>query len=522
MADKILLGVFWAKDSLIFIETFNNQPSKIFNIPFPASLETNQQNQQKEQEAASNPLLITAIQDSIQQEKISTKEINLSLPARDIIFRSFLIPWMPPNEVKGVVAFEAAKYIPFPLNELSYCYHCITITEGNNKQLRVIFAAIKKDVLKAYTEPLENAGLTINIIEPAPQSLIRSLILNNLIPLEETIALIEKGGKTGRIIIMDHGVPEFVREFQLKPPAAEQEAMDPKSLMLRLVNEVRISLDYFNRQHPQQNVTQISILSTVNVDKLAESLSSELSMPIKPILTQAIIKDVPIEHPGYLNAFGIGLIYSVDTPADLNFSDKKISKVKRKKSSPGILDKSSNKYKDLVITVLLCIGIAFACQFVFGQASIKFKKQVKNLEKQLGIDKDASVKTIKKNNDGLKTKIETYESIHLETQAAAFLLKFPAMMPQGTWFEKLEIKHKKPQKGKKTIVSKKATVTLTGYAYSEDKKAQFSLVDQLSTTINGNEFISDYFEEIMPQTSVSSKRIKTFNVTQFIIKLEKE
>src|SRR5882672_1488986 len=242
MAVNKQLGVFFGHNSLSLVETDNQDPGKYFSAPH--NLFDNVDPTQGK--IVPDDIKITAIiQKSLRDLKITSSDASLSLPTKDIIFRSFVIPWMMANEIDGVVEFEARKYIPFKLEELTYSYHPVTIAEKNVKRIRILFAAIRNDILEKYCGILEQSGLKISYVEPGVVSLIRVLVFKKLIPLDQRIAIVQTNDKEGKIIIVDHGLPHFVRDFQLQPAAASKPENDPELLKARLFNEVRISLDYY-------------------------------------------------------------------------------------------------------------------------------------------------------------------------------------------------------------------------------------------------------------------------------------
>src|SRR6185503_7982496 len=257
---KKKLGVYWDGNTLYFVDTDQGAPRRMASTPFA---------HEALQKALNNTLspegtkTIAFIQEILRRNKISNTAINLALPSREIIFRSFIVPWMQSKEIKGVVEFEATKYIPFALKELAYSYHAMNVTKDGNRRLRIIFVAIKKETLKRYTKLLEEAALHVSSAEPAPLSLIRALAKKEKIKEEEeVVAVIDKRDKLGRIIIVQQNTPLFVREFQLN--ITDNPAMDATvdaAELLRLTNEVRISLDYFNRQEKEVHVSKILYLT---------------------------------------------------------------------------------------------------------------------------------------------------------------------------------------------------------------------------------------------------------------------
>ncbi len=122
MAEEKQLGIFWDDDALYFTATLGTDLEKTFRIP----IEEESGGTIKDGPLSPGGMaLISAIQSTLQKEKIPSSVVNLSLPAKEIIFRSFVIPWMQQHELTSVVEFEASKYIPFSLDELSFSFHPI-------------------------------------------------------------------------------------------------------------------------------------------------------------------------------------------------------------------------------------------------------------------------------------------------------------------------------------------------------------------------------------------------------------
>ena len=129
------LGASWENDSLHFVESKETSPKKIFHIPFEPRPQTPTK---KGSLDIWEKELVIRIKGAIKEHRISSSTINLALPTTDIIFRSFIIPWMQPNEVKNVVNFEVSKYIPFPLDELTYSFHPVTISDASRRDRKSV------------------------------------------------------------------------------------------------------------------------------------------------------------------------------------------------------------------------------------------------------------------------------------------------------------------------------------------------------------------------------------------------
>ena len=171
-AKKKHLGIFWGSHSVSVVETENQLPRQFFTA-YTATPEGPEDLSQKK--APERMGLMSVLPNSLQEHKIATSDASLSLPSKDIIFRSFVIPWMSPQEIKGAVKYESRKYIPFKLSQLAYTYHAIPFHDKTTRLIRILFAAIKYDILENYCSLIEQSGLHVVFIDPAPVSLIRAL-----------------------------------------------------------------------------------------------------------------------------------------------------------------------------------------------------------------------------------------------------------------------------------------------------------------------------------------------------------
>ena len=113
------IGLYWGQKGLSLVEVHKNELVMFSVIPFD-SLENNPIVGIRS--FIEDPRLLDLIQSAYRSARFSTIDTCLSLPSKDIIVRWFIIPWMRPSEIQGVVVFEARKYIPFPLEDLFFSY----------------------------------------------------------------------------------------------------------------------------------------------------------------------------------------------------------------------------------------------------------------------------------------------------------------------------------------------------------------------------------------------------------------
>ncbi len=515
---KKQLGIYWGHNGLYLVETVLGVLKQNFFIPFPEEAKPNQQ------EGAGllpwNLQLISRLQDTLRQQKVFSNSAYLSLPTKDIIFRSFVLPWMQSNEVKMAAEFEARKYIPFPLEELFYCSHSVLVSDKATKRLRVFFVAIKRITLENYIRILTQAGLPAQIIEPAPLSLMRVLSAKKLIGQDKCSVFVEKEGSLGRIIIANQGIPQFVREFELKLPFAKnQESDDSAVLVRRFLNEVRISIDYFHRQDNLLDIKQAFLLSSSDDgQEIAQNLNAGMNIPVTTLKTQSLLGDMAGPEIGYIDAYGASLVDS-SSPPIFDFFKNELRSSRASASGNTMM----TGLKTVFITAIACILLVVLVLVYLGRSTTEVAQKQAQLKESLGSFQKESSDQLKEKSQTLSNKLENIKDIQVKSEAALFLNMIPSLMPEGTWLKNIELTYqsKQTERKEKTQDPDKnkfnLTIELSGYVYSENMKTQFGLVNTLLINIKGNKDFSNFFRDIVLET-VNAQKLNDFNVTFFKIR----
>src|SRR3989338_2820466 len=292
MTTKNTLGIFWGANSFFFVETENNIPQKIFTAPFDLN---NKPYLNLTTESTEGIRLTALLQQALQNQRILENTSGLALPAKDIIFRSFVIPYLQPSEIKNVVLFEAAKFVPFRMEDLAFTFHPIPFVDKGKKSIRIILVAIRKDILEGYCGILEHSGLRVESVEPSSVSLVRALIHKKLIQKAKNTAIIEIHQYEGRIIIVDQNIPQFVREFQLYPTSTETSSVASDILSARLFNEIKISFEYYGRQYNQKKVERIIALSESGDDDMLKNLGKDFNLPCTVITAKKFFRNDAVD-----------------------------------------------------------------------------------------------------------------------------------------------------------------------------------------------------------------------------------
>jgi len=110
MAGKKQLGGYCGRKFLHLVESDSTKVSQIFSIPLTSEGGSSLKSDTSIREDLP---LVSRIQSALREHHITPTTINISIPSTDIMFRTFVIPWMTPHEVKSVVEFEIKQVSPF-------------------------------------------------------------------------------------------------------------------------------------------------------------------------------------------------------------------------------------------------------------------------------------------------------------------------------------------------------------------------------------------------------------------------
>ena len=251
-------------------------------------------------------------------QTMQAKRINLSISGPSSIIRYVDFPKMNPEELKQAMKFEAQKHIPFTLAEVNLDSYILRQNSADNK-MRVLLAAVKKELVSQRLKLAQEAGLTVNLIDNDSLAMVNAFNFNYPVNAQEeqkTIALLNIGALNSNLNILEGSTPSFSRDIHIAGnnftqkiadllgldfKAAEAQKLNPDadkkdkivmaldSVVSRLVNEIRTSVDYYETQSAS-SVTKIFLSGGSSQavglkEKLAVSLGTEVELwdPFKQV-----------------------------------------------------------------------------------------------------------------------------------------------------------------------------------------------------------------------------------------------
>jgi len=167
--------------------------------------------------AVVEPEILTAtIKELCKQSGSRRKKVVTSISGHAVIVKKVTFAQMDENELRELIHDEAGKYLPFD-DMATVDYDCQIIGENpyNPTQMEVLLVAAKKEIIEAYTEVIEAAGL-IPVIMDVDSFALETMYEENYEFEENDVAvLINIGASITNLNAVKGGVSIFTRDFTL-------------------------------------------------------------------------------------------------------------------------------------------------------------------------------------------------------------------------------------------------------------------------------------------------------------------
>ncbi|MDD3375593.1 MAG: pilus assembly protein PilM [Candidatus Omnitrophica bacterium] len=515
------IGVFFGIDSLSFVETKGSDI--IYSESFSHTFSPLQTNNETEQ-APENIRLTAAIQRIVREQKIQNPSVNLSLPVRNILFRAFTVPFMNTSEIATAVEFEARKYIPFKLDELVYGYHHIQITENETKKIRILFIAIRKNVLTQYCNIFEEGKIKIASIEPSSISLLRILKSQKHLESNQKIAIIQINDGEGAITIAEQQIPQFIRDFKLPNPKKEKTIEETQEIFVALFDEIRVSLDFYARQFKKRShehdIDKIFIFSNHYPREIAERLKTDLNVPTVFFDSNNVFGTNEKLTLNTLNA--VGTSFTEECSLNLN-----LDLAKARNSNGSSADSDLDSFFNQTPNYKLTAKIAFACGLIVGLAflaanalGLPQSTKIKTLTEESKKYAFISTADLQTKTSNFSKKIKVYESIRFHSDVTKILTFISGQTPDGVWLKNFNIGYLDSENIKEDE-EPEIEIVLEGYAYASQLNNQIHLIDDFIAKLKSDKDLKDQLKHLELET-VGKTEKEGFPLTYFkiLIKLE--
>lgn len=454
-------------------------------LPFPASLEIEE----------NIGLVSSKLKSLLPRLPERVRNPVFIIPTSEIMVRFFDLPYLGKVERKEAIKYEAQKYIPFAIDEIISDFYVPYEMKG--KEMRVIYTAIKNDVLTRYLNIITALGVRPSAIEPYPFSLLRALFTSGDLKPKEFVIIVDLD-YSGSTIIVTQGINLFIARDFVIPAFSETASED---MIGKVVFEINRTIDYMIKEFPHQPIKEIILSGEISNQEIRNNLMDKLNLTVKLASLEGKLTAENGELlRKYLGLLGAGLRSLVSYDVDLEFfSDyqRKIMPEKAIKLSDFV---PRELVQDLLLIILGILGANF-----YLQHQVRF---VKNMQEAVSLPRGVSINDeskIRAEIKNLQEKVQTYQNLLEKRFQPTNIFNFiPQKLPPGIWLETLELTRAKNGQLK---------MLLSGYGYDSEGKGvnlAYDLLEKINISPEAKWLFSD-----VKITSLEKVELEGFKVIKF-------
>jgi len=415
-------------------------------IPAPSddAASTEDTPQKKVERKTRDDYIVEAIQRVFKENNVKPGDVIGAISSEEAMVRYFQMPKIPKQEWTSAINFEAKRYIPFRMKDVASDF-MVRPNKTSASVMDVVFVAVKQDVIESFTAILERAGVRPIIIEPAPFSLIRAFNAAEQISDKINTAIVNIDVKTANINILKNGVPYIVRDIPLEQDASEDKSFEP--IFEKLLGEIKLSFDFYEKQFPTEVIDKIIIYSHVSLENWHELVGKELQVAVEvgdPLRGIAIKKDVV--PPRLAVAFGLALRNISEPFIDVNLYKERMLVYKRKELflRTFFLEASATVFLLIILKMLCMRGIGPLASELDRTLSERPKAEV-----SIKDDSMAELERVKNEMDARKILLENI--ISKRTYFTAKLVDLAKLLPKDIWLTEVSFEENVSKKNPANI-----------------------------------------------------------------------
>lgn len=141
---------------------------------------------------------------------VTTNKCIMSLPNSAVFTSVIDMPKMAEQEMEAAMQFEAKKYVPLPIADVTLSWSVISENEDGASS-KVLLIAVPKQIRDIYIKLFQLAGLNLEIIEIEALALIRSLVADK----SKNDVIIDIGAKVTGLNFVRQGTLQLTRNLSI-------------------------------------------------------------------------------------------------------------------------------------------------------------------------------------------------------------------------------------------------------------------------------------------------------------------
>ncbi len=463
-----------------------------------------------------NAAVGAAIKELFEKHKIKERSAIVGLSAEEVVVRYFQMPRLSDSEQKSAITFEARKYLPYRLEDISSDF-VVNYKDMPSSKMAVEFIACENATVNRYMTLLkEHAHIAIDYLEPMPFSLGRLFYSSGAIKTDETITLVYANSTSASINIFKNKILYLTRNIPLIqeiPAKIEEVDLDKfRPVFDALISEIRLSFDYFHRQFPDIKINKLLLCAEESFNNWVTDTGKELNIEAALSSPPGNIEGVGNSLPEFSIACGLALRKFYEPTKGTNLIPKMKGEELKKLLAP--------------VGIWACVGVIFLSlvQLAMSKSISNFNSKLEQVtEKRSPAFKNLShipMEKIQNSKTQYQKQLGYIKAVVDERTSIAVKLDFiNQLIPEGIWLSSISMEDPSTGRGRRREQTQQKIMLLTGSIYHTQtgkEDAHMELINQFLKRLRQESNFMEGFKEIklesVTQSTFSGVKIRQFKI----------
>src|SRR4051812_47200691 len=170
-----------------------------------------------------------AIRAAMASAGVTTKDVVIAVGGRDVIVKKIQIERVKEQQVRELLRWEAEQHVPFDVESVELDHQTLD-PDGTGTQMDVLLVAAKRELILAKQRVLEEAGLSVAIVDVESFALHNGFEINHPDAMSGIVGLLNIGHDVTNINILDEGVPILSRDIAVGTRRLREDLMRERGL----------------------------------------------------------------------------------------------------------------------------------------------------------------------------------------------------------------------------------------------------------------------------------------------------
>jgi Tfp pilus assembly PilM family ATPase len=215
---------------------------------------------------------VKEIDRAIKANSLKIDNLIVSLDRSLVTIRAIRLPSTDEKEIEDMSKWQAAKLLPYKIDEMSICHQTIKVDESGLSH--VVLAIVPKNIIRKFTNICETLRLQTKIITISSEGLLHWAVGIQSINTDTVLLLVDIDKNKAELAVVYRDKFIFSRSFSL--PQSQSDMQSRK----RIVDEAKLSIDAYRKQEASQQISKIVLTGSNNqIADMTALFEQEFNLP---------------------------------------------------------------------------------------------------------------------------------------------------------------------------------------------------------------------------------------------------